>query len=87
MSNEQETPAVPNLAETPHSLGGFETASKPEEKKKSPKWIAASDLPDIISILAKADQISPQEAVNRLNNMVSKGLLVIVPLFGTKRKS
>lgn len=87
MSEEQTTPSVP--PPTP-SLPPLEPAGdepETEGKKKSPKWIAASDLPDIINILTKADKISPQEAVNRLNNMVSKGVLVIVPLLGTRRRA
>jgi hypothetical protein len=60
---------------------------QPKGKKKSPKWIAADDIQDIINILSKADKISSQEAINRLNNQVTKGDLIIVPLLGTKRKS
>lgn len=57
-----------------------------ESKPRSPKFISISDIPKIIKILVGADKISPDEAVRRLNSMVAKGSLVMVPLFGTKRK-
>lgn len=55
--------------------------------KNSTKWISEHDIPEIISILCAADKISPDEAVKRLNKLVSKGTVFIVPLLGTKRKS
>lgn len=84
---EQLTPSVPPPTPSLPPLEPAEGEPDPDGKKKSPKWISASDLPDIINILTKADKISPQEAVNRLNNMVSKGVLVIVPLLGTRRRA
>jgi hypothetical protein len=35
-----------------------------------------------VEILVKADQITPEEAVRRLNNMCEMGTLTIVPVFG-----
>lgn len=56
-------------------------------KKATPKFIAAHDLPDIIRILVAVDKITPDVAIQRLNNMVEKGTIVIVPLIGTKRRA
>jgi len=53
---------------------------------KDPKFISALDIERIIKILSGADKISTEEAVARLNRMVAKGSLVIVPPFGVKRK-
>ncbi len=56
-------------------------------KKATPKFIAAHDLPDIIRILVAVDKITPDVAIQRLNNMVEKGTIVIIPLIGTKRRA
>jgi hypothetical protein len=84
MSEDESTPTtssgIPDAS--PEQPVLVETSSP----KKSPKFISASDLPEIIKILVGADKISPDEAVRRLNNMVAKGTLVISPLLGTKRK-
>lgn len=89
MSEEQTTPSVP--PPPPSSIPSLELVEdqvkEPTNVKKTPKFMSVSDLPDIINILSRADQISPDEAVRRLNNMVAKGTLVIVPTIGTKRKA
>lgn len=86
MSEEQTAPSVP-----PVSLPTLELVEDPIKEttspKKTPKFMSVSDLPDIINILSRADKISPDEAVRRLNNMVAKGSLVIVPTIGTKRRA
>lgn len=56
-------------------------------RKATPKFISAGDLPNIIRILVGCDRITPDVAIQRLNNMVEKGTIVIVPLIGTKRKA
>lgn len=85
MSDKQEIPIIPEAVVIP-AFEESENKTQTELKKKSPKWISGSDLNGIIDILVKVDGITPQEAVNRLNNMVRKGSLLIVPLIGTKRK-
>lgn len=88
MSEEQATPSVPPSAPSLPPLESVEDeVGSIERPKKSPKFMAATDLHDVINILVQADKISPDEAVRRLNNMVAKGVLVIVPLIGTKRRA
>lgn len=82
MSDEPTTPEMPVESTTAEML--------PEAvpmKKATPKFIAAHDLPDIIRILVNCDKITPDVAIQRLNNMVEKGTIVIVPLIGTKRRA
>ena len=87
MSEEEEvTSSVELDPSIPEATEERQVSENSEQPKKSPKFIAVNDLQEIINILVHADKISPDEAVKRLNNMVAKGDLVIVPLIGTKRK-
>lgn len=49
-------------------------------------FINASDLGPVIDILVKADNITAEEAVRRLNKMSQRNLLIIVPSFGRSNK-
>ena len=53
--------------------------------KSSPKFISATDISAVVDIIVKADKISEEEAIHRLNRMVDKGTLIIVPPLGVKR--
>lgn len=48
-------------------------------------FIGSKDLQMIVEILVKADNITPEEAVMRINKMCDKGTLSIVPFFGKQR--
>lgn len=90
MSEESSTvPSVPEPEESglvpAEFLAGL-IPPPPSALNSGPRFIAAGDLSEIITILVKADKITPDEAVRRLNNMVEKGTLVIVPMIGTKRR-
>jgi hypothetical protein len=55
------------------------------KKSKRPNFISASDLNRIIEIISKCDKITPDEVVRKLNRMVEKGSLIIVPQMGVKK--
>lgn len=54
--------------------------------KKTPKFIVASDLHDIIEIMSKADGLSPEQVARKLNTSIKRGELLITPNLGAKRK-
>lgn len=73
MSDHSSPPKNPP-APIPPSFSAAKTKIKP--------FINTRDLPVVVDILAKADNISTEEAVRRLNNMCEKGLLTIIPVLG-----
>jgi hypothetical protein len=86
--SEETVPPVPTPTEditeeilVPLDTGSEEKNASPKTKP-SPKFIAATDLAKVVEILVGSDNISPEEAVHRLNRMCEKGSLLIVPPFG-----
>ena len=67
---------------TPSSGSSSSSSNKKSSSDKGKTWISSKDLTTIVEILVKADQITPEEAVRRLNNMCEMGTLTIVPVFG-----
>ena len=62
------------------------TAPVEKKVKKTPKFIVASDLHDIIEIMSKADGLSPEQVARKLNTSIERGELLITPNLGTKKK-
>lgn len=80
-----DKPTTPEMSVEPVTVELMPEA--PSNRKPTPKFISAHDLPDIIRILVNCDKITPDVAIQRLNNMVERGSIVIVPLIGTKRRA
>jgi len=78
-TSEEETSAMEPTPEQPSTL------AVAQKKKPSPKWVSASDLGQVVQIMAQADKITPEEVVKRLNTMCEKGKLLIVPSFGARK--
>jgi len=57
-----------------------------KKKKKAPSFLSVMDLKAVVQILSATDKITPEQAIRRLKLMCEKGILVIVPPLGIKRR-
>lgn len=63
-----------------------QTPLKFDFEYKLQMFIGTIDLPSIVNILTKADDITPDEAIRRINKMCQDKQLTIVPFMGSKKQ-